>query len=54
MAMAHRRSPRKYKCTKGNAGADVMNRTSSTDVDAKVKMLEEMTIAGYEKKMLHC
>ena len=37
MAKARRRSPRKCKCTKGNAGADVINGTSSTDVDAKAK-----------------
>jgi len=46
MPKARRRSPRKCKRTKGNAGADVVNGTSSTDVDVKAKMLEELTLAG--------
>lgn len=46
MPKAHRRSPRKCKRTKGNAGVDVLNRNSTTDVNAKAKMLEEVTLAG--------
>ena len=46
MQKARRRSPRKCKRTKGNAGADIINGTSSTNVDAKAKMLEAITIAG--------
>lgn len=46
MPKARRRFPRKCKRTKGNAGEDVVNGTTSTDVDAKAKILEEMTIAG--------
>jgi len=46
MPKARRRSPRKCKRSKGNAGEDVINRTTPTDVDAKAKILEEMTMAG--------
>jgi len=46
MPKARRRFLRKCKRTKGNAGEDVVNRTTSTDVDAKAKILEEITIAG--------
>jgi len=46
MPKARRRFPRKCKRTKGNAGEDAVNGTTSTDVDAKAKILEEMTIAG--------
>ena len=46
MPKARRRFPRKCKRTKGNAGEDVVNGTSSTDVETKAKMLEERIIAG--------
>lgn len=39
-------STKKCESTKGNAEADVVNGNSTTDVDAKTKMLEEMTLAG--------
>ena len=46
MPKARRRFPRECKRTKRNAGEDAVNGTTSTDVDAKAKILEEMTMAG--------
>ena len=46
MPNARRRFPRECKRTKGNVGEEAVNGTTSTDVDAKAKILGEMTIAG--------